>query len=147
MKEDVQKMLEAIGKSGITVAGDLVLEKNVEYEVNNVETGGIGIQVVQGKGEGAKDATDEAVLGLLDELVHEAIGQKTTPKYILLPVRAAKDAEVLPTADLKWVNERYGQKLSPTNWSTWVNSPEPNYDSRELLPLVSRFKALKKGDL
>ena len=48
-QEDIQKALEAIGKGGITVAGDLVLEKNVEYEVNNVENGGIGIQVVNGR--------------------------------------------------------------------------------------------------
>ena len=39
-QEDIQKALEALGKSGITVAGDLVLEKHVEHEVNNVEAGG-----------------------------------------------------------------------------------------------------------
>ncbi len=48
-QEDIQKALEAIGKSGINVAGDLVIEKNVEYEVNNVENGGIGIQIINGK--------------------------------------------------------------------------------------------------
>ena len=46
-KEDLQAALEAISKSGIQVAGDLVLEKNVEYEVANVEEGGIGIQIVK----------------------------------------------------------------------------------------------------
>jgi hypothetical protein len=50
-QEDIQKALEAIGKSGINVAGDLVIEKNVEYEVNNVENGGIGIQIINGKAE------------------------------------------------------------------------------------------------
>ena len=44
-KEDLQATLEAISKSGIKVAGDLVLEKKVEYEVANVEAGGIGIQI------------------------------------------------------------------------------------------------------
>ena len=48
-QEDIQKALEAISKGGITVAGDLVLEKKVEYEVNNVEKGGIGIQIVNGE--------------------------------------------------------------------------------------------------
>ena len=48
-QEDIQKALEALGKGGITVAGDLVLEKKVEYEVNNVEKGGIGIQIINGK--------------------------------------------------------------------------------------------------
>lgn len=47
-QEDIQKALEVIGRSGIHVAGDLVLKKNVEYEVNNVEAGGIGIQINNG---------------------------------------------------------------------------------------------------
>lgn len=47
-KEDIQAALEAISKGGIQVAGDLVLEKHVEYEVANVEDGGIGIQIVNG---------------------------------------------------------------------------------------------------
>ena len=50
-QEELQKALEAIGKGGIQVAGDLVVEKHVEYEVNNVEDGGIGIQIVNGKEE------------------------------------------------------------------------------------------------
>ena len=59
-QEDIQKALEALGKSGITVAGDLVLEKHVEHEVNNVEAGGIGIQIVNGKvEEAAKDYNNE----------------------------------------------------------------------------------------
>ena len=45
----MQKTLEAIAKSGITVNGDLVLEKHVEYEIDNVENGGIGIQIIKGK--------------------------------------------------------------------------------------------------
>lgn len=66
-KEDLQSALEAISKSGIQVAGDLVLEKNVEYEVANVEDGGIGIQIVNGstpkvasprKSSGKKDSDD-----------------------------------------------------------------------------------------
>jgi hypothetical protein len=41
--------LEAIGKGGIHVAGDFVMEKHVEHEVANVETGGIGIQIINGE--------------------------------------------------------------------------------------------------
>ena len=47
-QENLIKALEAIGKSGIKVAGDLVLEKHVEHEVANVEPGGIGIQINKG---------------------------------------------------------------------------------------------------
>ena len=36
-QEELQKALEAISKSGITVNGDLVLSKQVENEIGNVE--------------------------------------------------------------------------------------------------------------
>lgn len=39
-------MMEMLSKSGIHVAGDLVLEKHVENEIGNVEAGGIGIQII-----------------------------------------------------------------------------------------------------
>lgn len=91
--------------------------------------------------------TEEKVLSLLDELVKDAIANKNTPKYILLPVRAAKDANMLPTADLKWVNERYQQTLNATNWSTWVNSDDAGYEHREISPLVERFRALKTDNM
>lgn len=44
-QEKLQKALESLGKGGITVNGDLVLEKHVENEIGNVEAGGIGIQI------------------------------------------------------------------------------------------------------
>lgn len=47
--EDIIAALEAISKSGINVKGDLVLEKKVDYEVANVEDGGIGIQIINGE--------------------------------------------------------------------------------------------------
>ena len=64
--EDLQKTLEAIGKSGITVAGDLVLEKNVEYEVNNVEAGGIGIQIINGNSDFLTSTEKEIKAAILD---------------------------------------------------------------------------------
>lgn len=45
MEKDTLKTLEALTRGGVTIGGDLVLEKHVEYEVNNVEDGGIGIQI------------------------------------------------------------------------------------------------------
>lgn len=48
-KENIGSVLDMIAKSGITVNGDLVLEKNVDYEVANVEPGGIGIQINRGE--------------------------------------------------------------------------------------------------
>jgi len=56
-QDEIQKALETIKNSGVTVAGDLVLEKNVDYEVSFVEKGGIGIQINNGNSSVA-DTTD-----------------------------------------------------------------------------------------
>lgn len=72
-QEDIQKALEAISKSGISVKGDLVLEKHVEYEVNNVEEGGIGIQI--NNGNEAKNIAltdpDKEIKVAIEELLKE----------------------------------------------------------------------------
>lgn len=46
---DLEEMIKALAQGGINVEGDLVMEKKVEYEVNGVAAGGIGIQVVNDK--------------------------------------------------------------------------------------------------
>ena len=43
-----EEKLEFLKNAGVAVLGDLVFEKNVEYEINAVESGGIGIQIVNG---------------------------------------------------------------------------------------------------
>lgn len=58
-QEELQKALEAIGKGGINVNGDLVLEKHVEHEIGNVEAGGIGIQINNGMAPSAKEDGEE----------------------------------------------------------------------------------------
>lgn len=65
--------LEAIGKSGITVNGDLVLEKKVEYEVANVESGGIGIQILNSK-EMPLTTTDKDIKAAIEALLKERNG-------------------------------------------------------------------------
>ena len=63
-QEELQRTLEALGKGGIQVNGDFVVSKHVEYEVNNVEAGGIGIQIVNGNTLGGRthaQATDEQI--------------------------------------------------------------------------------------
>jgi len=66
-KEDIQAALEAIGKGGITIAGDFVLEKHVEHEVANVESGGIGIQINNG-GDSTLSVSDKDVKSAIEEL-------------------------------------------------------------------------------
>ena len=68
-KEDLQAALEAIGKGGINVAGDLVLEKNVQYEVANVEAGGIGIQVINGKEDKPLTGSEKDIKSAIEELL------------------------------------------------------------------------------
>ena len=69
-KEDMIAALEAISKSGITVKGDLVLEKKVDYEVANVENGGIGIQINNGK-DVPLTVSDKDIKATLEALLKE----------------------------------------------------------------------------
>ena len=66
-QEELQKALEALGKSGITVNGDLVLEKHVENEIGNVEAGGIGIQINNGK-DSSLSVSDKDIKSAIEEL-------------------------------------------------------------------------------
>ena len=43
-----EEKLALLKESGLTVLGDFVLEKKVEYKIANVEPGGIGVQVNHG---------------------------------------------------------------------------------------------------
>jgi hypothetical protein len=73
-KQELQKTLEAIGKGGINVAGDLVIEKHVDYEVNNVEAGGIGIQVNSGR-EKSLTTSDEDIKEAIEALMEATDGE------------------------------------------------------------------------
>lgn len=79
-QENLQKALDAISKSGITVAGDLVLEKKVEYEVNNVENGGIGIQIINSSKETPLTISDKDIRSALEKLQEE---KDEKGKYIM----------------------------------------------------------------
>lgn len=46
---EIEELMKQLAQGGINVQGDLVMKKEVQYEVSNVEAGGIGIQVVNGK--------------------------------------------------------------------------------------------------
>ena len=70
-KEDIQTILEAIGKSGIAVAGDIVLEKNVGYEVSNVEDGGIGIQINNGSNTSPLTVSDKDIKATIEALLKQ----------------------------------------------------------------------------
>ncbi|MBQ7237307.1 MAG: hypothetical protein IJS20_00800 [Bacteroidales bacterium] len=72
-KEELQAALEAIARSGITVNGDLVLNKKVDYEVANVEAGGIGIQINNNYGGEMQTplaTNDKEIKEAIEELLH-----------------------------------------------------------------------------
>ena len=68
-QEDLQKTLEVLSKGGIHVAGDFVVSKHVEYEVNNVEAGGIGIQINNEKCSPMVTNTEEDVKSAIEKLM------------------------------------------------------------------------------
>ena len=71
-------LLEKILESGISVQGDLVLEKHVENEIGNVENGGIGIQIVHGKADGDAKTHDSEAQPQGDALHHYNMLIKTS---------------------------------------------------------------------
>lgn len=120
-----KELLEKILKSGITVQGDLVMEKHVENEIGNVEAGGIGIQIVHGsdKSTSCKHNANVDSLALLD-----------TPKAQQLWEKAIDagwvDAERQPTS-------RLGTKAARAVFANVMieklNIPRPAYVSFEVL--------------
>jgi hypothetical protein len=104
---------------------------------------------VEVKGEETKEEESEEqlypALRLLCSLVREAVNEKRSAKYILMPQRAAMEAEVmLPPMDAAWYNRRFGTHLNKMNLSNWLNGTgKSDYDPKELEPMVTRFMALK----
>ena len=92
-------------------------------------------------------SAEDRVLQELDKRVIEAIEEEKGPKFILMPVRAAKDAGALPMVDLRWVNNRYkgilDKPLNKTNWSNWVNKKDVNYHEGDFSAMVETFERLK----
>lgn len=81
-KEDIEKALETIRKSGVSVAGDLVLEKHVDKEIGNVEEGGIGI-MINGKETDWKDAQKKVTSMAAEPSVsNDKKGREEVFKYI-----------------------------------------------------------------
>lgn len=110
-QEEFKKALEAFGKGGITVAGDLVLEKHVEHEVNNVEAGGIGIQIVNGKEDTGNETHqpaggDEQNQEIVEKLKPIFYGNEENARKFLSDIQGMK-----PTQITEKVNLLVGKKI------------------------------------
>ena len=66
-EEKIAKALDMLGKCGVAVAGDLVLEKHVDKEIGNVESGGIGI-MINGREVATDNEETEAGTDLVEKL-------------------------------------------------------------------------------
>lgn len=101
------------------------------------------------KKDGPTDYTDEEqmypALGLLCQLVKKAVEAGKQAKYILMPQRAAIEAEVmLPQIDAEWYNSRFGTNLNKMDLSRWINGTgKCMYTPQEIAPIIARFKSLK----
>ena len=117
--------LEKILKSGITVQGDLVMEKHVENEIGNVEAGGIGIQIVHGsdKSTSCKTNANADSLALLDTPEAQQLWEKAIEAGWV-------DAERQPT-------NRLGTKAARAVFANVMieklNIPQPAYVPFEAL--------------
>ena len=101
------------------------------------------------KESGQEESTDEEspypAMGLLCQLVKEAVEAGKQAKYILMPQRAAMEAKVmLPPIDAEWYNKRFGTNLNKVNLSNWLKGTGgASYAPGELDPLKERFRMLK----
>ena len=101
------------------------------------------------KESGQEESTEEnspyPAMGLLCQLVKEAVEAGKQAKYILMPQRAAMEAKVmLPPIDAEWYNKRFGTNLNKVNLSNWLKGTGgASYAPGELDPLKERFKMLR----
>lgn len=122
-QEELQKALEAVSKSGITVNGDLVLSKQVENEIGNVESGGIGIQNVYAK-------TPSKATNPREKKVGRKLGDKPkTLKYyshgnngLLMKQRRRVDIVYRKWTEWGWIDD----KTSPGDFDAFFDG-EPRY--------------------
>ena len=95
--------------------------------------------------ESTEENSPYPAMGLLCQLVKEAVEAGKQAKYILMPQRAAMAAKVmLPPIDAEWYNKRFGTNLNKVNLSNWLKGTGgASYAPGELDPLKERFKMLK----
>ena len=104
-----------------------------------------GEQKENGQEESTEEDSPYPAMGLLCQLVKEAVEAGKQAKYILMPQRAAMEAKVmLPPIDAEWYNKRFGTNLNKVNLSNWLKGTGgASYAPDELEPLKERFKMLK----
>lgn len=145
-QEDIQKAMEALGKGGIMVNGDLVLEKHVEHEIGNVEAGGIGIQIIHGREPEApmavtdKEIKEAKVVDEMEELIEELapmfFNDRDEARTFVRCIQGKKAPQITDTVNM-WVRDKRISDLSRYRplWQTLhdhnlYNKSESNWNKR-----------------
>ena len=117
----LEEKLKLLKDAGLTSAGDIVLEKHVEYEIGNVEDGGIGIQINNGTKAGGSDT--KKVTRRLD--VPKAVEDTFTYRYLEHDegrFRIAKLHQLLTKASCGWLD----RNVTPDVWcDLFEGKPKP----------------------
>ena len=103
---NTEEMIKQMAQGGITVQGDLVMEKRVQYEVSNVEAGGIGIQVVNGEVKPQAASGEKKPLGGKEEESEDATDVNSRQDFIqedLAPAPRIKPLFI--EGDASWDNQ------------------------------------------
>lgn len=92
-----------------------------------------------------KEEIPLTALSMLDNEVRSRLDGGAEPKQVLLPVKAAMEAEVvIPFSSVVEFNDRYGCDIKPAAWSRWIKGVGNfSYDSRELSAYITAFSKLK----
>lgn len=93
-------------------------------------------------GDGQQHA--KSPVEILNAEVQKQIDADADPKYILLPVRAAKEVPInVPYSSVKVFNDAFGTEIGKMAWSRWVNGTDPDYtyDDNELRACMNLFSS------
>ena len=136
--------MEAIGKSGVFIAGDMVMEKSVQYEIGNVEAGGIGIQINQ---------ADEAPKPVADDRLASPAAMKYW-KRLEEQGFVGTDCQLLPETSRRqamYIADIFSDKLGlKSKWkpfeSLWgiSNLAQEKYKMQETGAMPKRYKDIDR---
>lgn len=118
-----KELLEKILKSGITVQGDFVMEKQVENEIGNVEAGGIGIQINHGVTQAKPSKAHADVLSPINTPEAQQLWEKAIDAGWV-------DAERQPTSRL---STKASRAVFANVMIEKLNVPRPSYVPFETL--------------
>lgn len=120
-----KELFEKILKGGITVQGDLVMEKHVENEIGNVEAGGIGIQINYGAPQAGqnKARADADVLSSINTPEAQQLWEKAIDAGWV-------DADRQPTNRL---STKASRAVFANVMIEMLNIPQPAYEPFEAL--------------